>query len=102
MVVLEFVGNVHFWKRHDTTHADVETLSRRKEGRKDSDKIQAPCIGCGISFGEKDELVGCEEVARFLQRTYYERLTLFGIWHKGIASRPRRSASGKKSKAGRQ
>ena len=57
------------------------------------------CIGRGMSFGEKDELVGCEEVARFLQRTYYERLTLYGMWHKGIASRPRMSSSGKKSKA---
>ena len=57
------------------------------------------CIGHGKSFGEKDELVGCEEIARFLQRTYYERLTLYGMWHIGIASRPRRSASGKKSKA---
>ena len=57
------------------------------------------CIGRGKSFGEKDELVGCEEVARFLQRTHYERLTLYGMWHKGIASRPRKSASGKKSKA---
>ena len=53
----------------------------------------------GRSIGEDGELVGCEEVARFLQRTDYERLTLYGIWHKGIASRPRMSATGKKSKA---
>ena len=72
-----------------------------KEGRKYCDKIQTPCIGCGKSFGKKDESIGCEEVARFLQRTYYERLTLYGIWHKGIASRPRRWANGKKSKGGR-
>ena len=71
------------------------------EGRKDCEKIQKPCIGYGKSFGEEDELVVCEEVARFLQSTYYERLTLYGMWHKGIASRLRRWASGKKSKCGR-
>ena len=69
------------------------------EVRVDCDTIQAPGIGCGMSFGENDELFVCEEVARFLQRTYYERLNLYGMWHKGIASRPRRWASGKKSKA---
>ena len=36
MGVLEFVGNVHFWKRYDTIHADMEASSRRKEGRKES------------------------------------------------------------------
>ena len=36
MGVLEFVGNVHFWKRYNTTHADMEASSRRKEGRKES------------------------------------------------------------------
>ena len=36
MGVLEFVGNVHFWKRYNTTHADMEASSRRKEGRKKS------------------------------------------------------------------
>ena len=51
------------------------------EGRKDCEEIQAPRNGCGMSFGEEGELVGCEEVARFLQRTYYERLTLYGMWH---------------------
>ena len=35
MGVLEFVGNVHFWKRYGTTHADVEASSRRKQGRKE-------------------------------------------------------------------
>ena len=38
MGVLEFVGNVHFWKRHDTIHADMEASSRRKEGRKEGRK----------------------------------------------------------------
>ena len=84
-----------------TTHTDMEASSRRKEGRKHCDNIHAPCIGNGESFGEEDELVVCEEVAGFLQRTYYERLTLYGMWHKRIASKPRRSASGKKSKARR-
>ena len=74
----------------------------RALGRKDCDKILTPCIGRGKSFGKKDELVGCEEVARFLQRTYYERLTLYGMWHKGMASRPRKSATGNKSKANRR
>ena len=101
MGVLEFVGNDHFWKRYGTIHADMEALSRRKEGRKHCDNIHAPCIGNGESFGEEGELVVCEEVAGFLQRTYYERLTLYGMWHKRIASKPRRSASGKKSKARR-
>ena len=68
----------------------------------DCDKIQTPRIGCGKSFGKKDELVGCEEVARFLQRTYYEWLTPYGMWHKGMASRPRKSATGNKSKANRR
>ena len=36
MVVLEFAGNVHFWKRYDTIHADMEASSRRKEGEKES------------------------------------------------------------------
>ena len=53
----------------------------------------------GRSIGEEGEWIVCEELARILQRTYYERLTLYGIWHKGIASRPRMSATGKKSKA---
>ena len=78
---------------------EITWLGKRWKKRKDCDNILTPCIGYGKSFGEKDELVGCEELARFLQRTYYERLTLYGIWHKGIASRPRRWATGKKSKA---
>ena len=36
MGVLEFAGNVHFWKRYDTTHADMEASSRRKERKKES------------------------------------------------------------------
>ena len=36
MRVLEFVGNVHFWKRYGITHADMEASSRRKEGKKES------------------------------------------------------------------
>ena len=74
----------------------------RKKGKVDCDKIQTPRIGCGKSLGKKDELVVCEEVARFLQRTYYERLTLYGMWHKGMASRSRRWATGNKSKANRR
>ena len=76
-------------------------MVRKTLGRKDCDKIQTPGIGSGISFGDEGELVGYEELAKFLQSTYYERLTLYGIWSKGIASRPKRSSSGKKSKAGR-
>ena len=67
----------------------------------DCEKIQAPCIGNGKSFDEEGKLVGCEEIAMILQRTYYERLTLYGMWYKGIASRSRRWASEKKSKARR-
>ena len=70
-------------------------------GRKDCEEIQTPGIGCEKFFGERSELVGCEELAKYLQSTQYDRLTLFGIWSKGIASRPKRSATGKKSKAGR-
>ena len=70
-------------------------------GRKDCEEIQTPGIGSEKFFGERSELVGCEELAKFLQSTHYDRLTLFGIWSRGIASRPKRSATGKKSKAGR-
>ena len=35
MRVLEFVGNVHFWKRYGTTHADMEAPYRRKESIED-------------------------------------------------------------------
>ena len=60
--------------------------------------MQTLCIGYGMSFGEEGELVNCEEVARFLQGTYYERLTLYGMWHKGMASRSQRSSREKKFK----
>ena len=35
MGVLEFVGNDHFLKRYDTTHADMEAPYRRKESIED-------------------------------------------------------------------
>ena len=55
---------------------------------------------CGTGLGEKGgELVVCEELARFLQKTYYRRLTAYGIWKKGIAIRLSESGSDKKSKA---
>ena len=34
-----------------------------------------------------------------MQKTYYRRLTAYGIWKKGIGSRLSKSATGKKSKA---
>ena len=34
-----------------------------------------------------------------MQKTYYRRLTAYGIWKKGIANRLSESGSGKKSKA---
>ena len=34
-----------------------------------------------------------------MQKTYYRRLTAYGIWKKGIGSRLAKSGSGKKSKA---
>ena len=45
----------------------------------DCEKIQAPYIGSGKSFDEEGKLVGCEEVERFLQGTYYERLNQYGM-----------------------
>ena len=54
---------------------------------------------CGTEFVDKGELIGCEELARFLQKTYYRRLTAYGIWKKRIASRLGESGSGKKSEA---
>ena len=47
----------------------------------------------------KVSLVGCEELARFLQKTYSRRLTAYGIWKKGIGSQLAKSGDGKKSKA---
>ena len=75
--------------------------SRPQEGRKNCEEIQAPGIGCEKFFGERSELVVCEELAKYLQSTHYDRLTLFGIWSKGIASRSKRWATGKKYKGGR-
>ena len=51
------------------------------------------------TLGEYGELVVCEELARFLQKTYYRRLSAYGIWKNGIASRLSESVAGKKSKA---
>ena len=56
---------------------------------------------CGTDVGDKGGLAVCEELARFLQGTYSRRLTAYGIWKNGIASRLSKSATGKKSKAGR-
>ena len=53
------------------------------------------------ALGRKEGRKDCEKLAIFLQRTYYERLILYGMWHKGIASRSRRSATGKKFKVRR-
>ena len=72
----------------------------RKEGRAVR-KSRHQVLVVRSSFGERSELVGCEELAKFLQSTHYDRLTLYGIWSKGIASRPKRSATGKKYKGGR-
>ena len=70
-------------------------------GRKDCG-ANRNCNGvCRTDLGERGELVVCEELARFLQRTYHRRLTAYGIWKNGIASRLSKSGSGKKSKAGR-
>ena len=70
-------------------------------GRKDCG-ANRNCNGvCRTDLGERGELVVCEELARFLQRTYHRRLTAYGIWKNGIASRLSKSATGKKSKAGR-
>ena len=46
---------------------------------------------------KEGELVGCEELARLLQKTYSRRLTAYGIWKKGIGIRRVKSGSGKKS-----
>ena len=68
-------------------------------GRKDGDSNQTLGSVCGTELGEYGELVGCEELARFLQKTYSKRLTAYGIWKKGIGSQLAKSGSGKKSKA---
>ena len=68
-------------------------------GRKDDDSNQISGSVCGSDFGEYGELVLCEELARFLQKTYYKRFTAYGIWRKRLGSRLAKSGSGKKSKA---
>ena len=68
-------------------------------GRKDCESNRNLDSVCRTDFGERGELVVCEELARFLQKTYYRRLTAYGIWKNGIASRLSKSATGKKSKA---
>ena len=68
-------------------------------GRKDYGSNRNIDGACRTDFGEKGELAACEELARFLQKTYYRRLTAYGIWKKGIASRLLEWGSGKKSKA---
>ena len=54
---------------------------------------------CRTDFVQKGELIGCEELARFLQITNYKQLTAYGIWKKWIGSRLAESGSGKKSAA---
>ena len=54
---------------------------------------------CRTDFVYEGELIGCEELSRFLQKTYYKRLTAYGIWKKGIGSRLGKSGSVKKSAA---
>ena len=78
-----------------------ENLGQRDLGRKDCGANRNYNGVCRTDFGERGELVVCEELARFLQGTYYRRLTAYGIWKNGIASRLSKSATGKKSKAGR-
>ena len=68
-------------------------------GRKDCESNRNLDVVCRTDLGERGELVVCEELARFLQGTYYRRLTAYGIWKKGITSRLSKSATGKKSKA---
>ena len=68
-------------------------------GRKDDGSNQTLGSVCRTNLGEYGELVVCEELSRLLQKTYYRRLTAYGIWKKGIASRLSESAAGKKSKA---
>ena len=67
-------------------------------GRKDDGSNQTSGSVCRTEFEEYGELVVCEELSRFLQKTYYRRLTAYGIWKK-IASQLAKSAAGKKSKA---
>ena len=75
----------------DSGHVDL--------GRKDGGSNQTLDSVCRTNLGEYGELIVCEELARFLQKTYYKQLTAYGIWKKGIASRLSESGSGKKSMA---
>ena len=68
-------------------------------GMKDCELNWSLCSVCRTNLGEYGELVVCEELARFLQKTYYKQLTAYGIWKKGIASRLSESGSGKKTMA---
>ena len=68
-------------------------------GRKDGGSNQTLGSVCRTDFVAKGELIGCEELARLLQKTYYKRLTAYGIWKNGIGSRLAESVTGKKSKA---
>ena len=70
-------------------------------GRKDRDSTSVLDCDGSFDFGEKGELAGCEELARFLQATYYKRRNYYGIWKKAIASRLAKWAAGKKSKTAR-
>ena len=58
---------------------------------------------CRRAFVKEGELVGwlvgCEELTRFLQMTYYRRLTAYGIWKKGLGSGLVKVGGGKKSAA---
>ena len=98
---------VEEWKRSDSDSLCIssgeghgcEDPGQWDLGRKDDDSNQTLGSVCRTNFGEYGELVVCEELARFLQKTYYRRLTAYGIWKKGIASRLPKSGSGKKSKA---
>ena len=54
MEVLEFVGNDHFWKRYDITHADMEASSRRKEGKKEGVYRGSGAVVYSIKDREKE------------------------------------------------
>ena len=71
-------------------------------GRKNRDSTSVLDCDGSFDFGEKGELAGCEELAKFLQATHYKRRTYYGIWKKKtIASRLAKWAAGQKSKAAR-
>ena len=76
-----------------------ENSGQRDLGRKECGANRNYNGVCRTDFGGRGELLVCEELARFLQGTYSRRLTAYGIWKNGIASRLSESGSGKKSKA---